>query len=164
MKFRCFKYSAASDLNFDDLNQFLATHRIVGLSKDWVVVSGTSVLVFVLEYTDVDPGTLEGRTRGKDANDAMRGLNDSQVALYNRLRDVRKAMAEALGVPIWTLFSNQMLRGIVLAMPKTLEELAGVPGVGKEKAEKNGKEILEAIRDTQNAKESRLNSEVEGKE
>jgi len=145
MKFKWFRYPVDGDGNFAELNEFLASHPVTTLRKDWVQGQHSAILVFLVEYSE---GT-ETRSSQERAgsSDATKGLDDFELALFNRLRDVRKQIAEAEAVPVWSLFGNQALRLVVKQRPESLDALAAIPGVGKTRADKHGERLLSVLRD-----------------
>lgn len=66
--------------------------------------------------------------------------------LFQRLRILRKALAEERGVPPYVIFGDATLRGMATHFPKDLESLLQIPGVGKQKLEWFGKDFLGVIR------------------
>lgn len=73
-------------------------------------------------------------------------LNSDQSALDGRLRGWRKEQANAIGLPSFFIFSDSVLREIVLAAPATLPELRSIRGLSSEKIEKFGPAVLELCR------------------
>ena len=71
-------------------------------------------------------------------------LTPTQSALETRLRLWRKSESERLGLPQFFILGTTALRSIVTQSPRTLEDLAGIPGIDPEKLTKYGKSILEA--------------------
>jgi ATP-dependent DNA helicase RecQ len=74
---------------------------------------------------------------------AGEGLYDD--ALFEKLRAVRKKIAEAHHVPPYIIFSDKTLREMCRVVPKTASELRQVPGVGDVKLERYGQEFLKSI-------------------
>jgi ATP-dependent DNA helicase RecQ len=66
-----------------------------------------------------------------------------QQALDLRLRDWRKAESERLGLPQFFVLASSTLRGIVIARPKSVNELGAIPGVDPEKLRQFGSKIVE---------------------
>ncbi len=66
-------------------------------------------------------------------------------ALFERLRILRKRMADELGVPPFVVFGDRSLQEMALYMPKHTEEFAGIFGVGKEKQARFGTSFLQEI-------------------
>ena len=73
-------------------------------------------------------------------------LNAVQTALEAKLKKWRREVAGKAGLPSFFVFSDTVLRNIVLAAPSSLSELSTVRGVGPEKLEKFGAAVLEMCR------------------
>jgi len=73
------------------------------------------------------------------------GLRDSP--LFERLREIRKALADERGVPAYVVFSDATLLAMVAARPQTDGEFLAVSGVGPTKLERYGAVFLEALRE-----------------
>ncbi len=67
--------------------------------------------------------------------------------LFERLRALRKRLADAEGVPAYIVFSDAVLREMAKHAPRTSAELLGVSGVGPVKLERYGAAFLEALRE-----------------
>jgi DNA helicase-2/ATP-dependent DNA helicase PcrA len=65
--------------------------------------------------------------------------------LFARLRSWRKRIAEEADVPAYVVFADKTLREICDRMPRTLNELARVSGVGPTKLERYGRAVLTLI-------------------
>ncbi|SHK68024.1 ATP-dependent DNA helicase RecQ [Marinobacter antarcticus] len=64
---------------------------------------------------------------------------------WEALRACRKELADKQGVPPYVIFHDTTLFGMLERKPQTLDELAGVSGVGAAKLEKYGEIFLAAI-------------------
>ncbi len=71
----------------------------------------------------------------------------AQQALEARLRDWRKAEAAKTGKPAFIVFGDAVLRNLVIAAPQTIAELITVSGIGPEKADRYGAELVALCRD-----------------
>ena len=71
--------------------------------------------------------------------------HDDDEELFERLRTLRKELADLQGVPPYVIFSDATLRGMVRRRPKTAEELLDVSGVGQVKLERYGQAFLDAL-------------------
>lgn len=67
-------------------------------------------------------------------------------ALFERLRVVRKGLADAMGKPPYVVFSDATLRDMCVKRPATDEDMLEVSGVGATKLKRYGEEFLAAIR------------------
>jgi ATP-dependent DNA helicase RecQ len=73
-------------------------------------------------------------------------LTAAQSALEQRLKLWRREEAGRAGLPSFFVFSDTVLRNIVVAGPTSLQQLSTVRGVGPEKLEKFGAAVLEMCR------------------
>ncbi len=71
---------------------------------------------------------------------------DDDEELFQRLRALRKELADAAGVPPYVVFNDATLRGMVRRRPTTEGELLAVSGVGEVKLERYGDAFLEVLR------------------
>ncbi len=69
----------------------------------------------------------------------------SEPELFERLRALRKTLAESMGVPPYVVFADSALRSMCALLPKNQQEFLSVSGVGARKAERYGKIFLEEI-------------------
>lgn len=84
--------------------------------------------------------------RGARAKPAPRALvSEEDAGLLAALKARRRALAEAAGVPAYIVFPDRTLIEMAERRPSTLDEMAGVPGVGAKKLESYGAAFLEVI-------------------
>jgi ATP-dependent DNA helicase RecQ len=72
-------------------------------------------------------------------------LGPPDQELFEKLRDLRRRMAEEAGVPPYIVFGDATLVEMSRAKPQNEEEFLAVNGVGKVKLERYGKDFLEVI-------------------
>src|SRR5262249_21843430 len=65
--------------------------------------------------------------------------------LYDALAAWRKERAKAESVPAYVVFHNTTLAAIAGARPRSIGELARVPGIGPSKLEQYGPDVLEVV-------------------
>ena len=70
---------------------------------------------------------------------------DPSNPVFQKLRVLRKKLADAQGVPAYIVFSDQVLWDMVEARPSTPAQLLDVSGVGPAKLERYGEVFLEAL-------------------
>jgi ATP-dependent DNA helicase RecQ len=73
-------------------------------------------------------------------------LTEGQRVVEERLKLWRRAEAALAGLPSFFVFSDTVLRNIVLAEPMTLAELQRVKGVGPDKVERFGAKVVEIVK------------------
>jgi DNA helicase-2/ATP-dependent DNA helicase PcrA len=66
--------------------------------------------------------------------------------LFAALRDWRRSLARASGVPAYVIFPDSTLRAVVESRPATPEALLELPGVGPVKAARHGDAVLKLVR------------------
>ncbi|MET3933294.1 ATP-dependent DNA helicase UvrD2 [Arthrobacter sp. OAP107] len=64
---------------------------------------------------------------------------------FNALREWRKEVAHSADVPAFVVFTDATLTAIAEARPSSLEELAGLAGVGPSKLERYGEAVLAVL-------------------
>jgi len=104
--------------------------------------------------------TAETRTKSKAKSKTARAqkkasteaeptnLTPEQIKLKARLREWRKAEAAKTGKPAFIVFGDSILHNLVVAAPKTISELLEVSGIGPEKADRYGADIIAIFRRT----------------
>jgi ATP-dependent DNA helicase RecQ len=75
-------------------------------------------------------------------------LDADERELFERLRLVRREIADEMNVPAFVVFSDKTLRAVARARPATEDALLGVKGVGPKKAAAFGERFLAALQDT----------------
>ena len=80
------------------------------------------------------PRAGRAKAAAKAARAAAEGTLDAEGAeLFERLRALRRLIAERLHVPPYVVFSDATLRELVLARPRDADELLQVKGIGEHK-------------------------------
>jgi ATP-dependent DNA helicase RecQ len=67
--------------------------------------------------------------------------------LFDRLRALRKTLAQRQGIPPYMVFSDRTLHEMCRQMPMTLSALREIPGVGDNKRDKYGMEFVQEMRE-----------------
>ncbi len=91
--------------------------------------------------------TRKRRARGTQAVDApcVEDDADFDVALAQRLKELRTGLAAQRAVPAYVIFSNRTLEAIARAQPQSLGDLSEVSGIGPAKLTTFGDAILSAV-------------------
>jgi ATP-dependent DNA helicase RecQ len=85
-------------------------------------------------------------SRKKDLAEA--GLSPEEQAIFEKLRWWRVETARKHNVPAYVIFHDATMREIARRKPESLDELAGVSGVGERKLETYGADIIALILET----------------
>lgn len=79
-------------------------------------------------------------------NPAVRALvSDEDAPLLSALKAKRRALAEAANVPAYVIFTDRSLIEMAERRPGSLDEFAGISGVGAKKLERYGSAFIEVI-------------------
>ena len=70
----------------------------------------------------------------------------AETELFERLRALRKKLADESSVPPYVVFPDRTLRELARRKPRSEEDLEGVFGVGAHKAERYGGAFVREIR------------------
>jgi ATP-dependent DNA helicase RecQ len=80
--------------------------------------------------------------------DAVAAASADGDELFERLRKLRKQLADAQGLPPYVIFHDAALREMVERRPQTLGEFAGIRGVGEGKLARYGQQFVAALSET----------------
>jgi len=72
-------------------------------------------------------------------------VSDEDAPLLSALKAKRRALAEAAAVPAYIIFTDRSLIEMAERRPQSLDEMAGISGVGAKKLDRYGRAFLEVI-------------------
>jgi ATP-dependent DNA helicase RecQ len=81
----------------------------------------------------VSADRARARDRGSSRGDAVAALAEADAPLFERLRALRKRLADARGVPPYVVFSDVTLRGLATSKPQSKDEFLAIVGIGEKK-------------------------------
>ncbi|HET6341363.1 MAG TPA: ATP-dependent DNA helicase RecQ [Gemmatimonadota bacterium] len=85
--------------------------------------------------------------RAADARGLAAGWSDADEDVFQRLRALRRELADQRDVPAYVVFSDATLRDMARERPVDREALLAVPGVGPVKLDRYGDTFLALLRD-----------------
>ena len=150
-------YGAGADLKYEEWRDYLwqlinmgvlevayeqrhALRR--GALADAVLTRGQNIQLVKPEHTiKINEVAVESERKEKTRTDIVRD------ELFEKLRVLRKAVADKLNVPPYLVFSDATLSDLAQKRPATPEQLLGVSGVGQRKLEQFGAPFLKLIND-----------------
>lgn len=87
-----------------------------------------------------------GKERSKPARAVVEDdLGDEQVALYERLRELRSKIAAEENVPAYLIFHDKSLRDMAVKKPQSRGAFGAIHGVGEAKLDKFADRFIEVI-------------------
>ncbi|WP_417806440.1 DNA helicase RecQ [Thioclava sp.] len=84
-------------------------------------------------------------TKAKAKTTAKALVSDEDAPLLSALKAKRRALAEAAGMPAYIIFNDRTLIEMAEKRPASLDEMAGIGGVGAKKLESYGSAFLGVI-------------------
>jgi ATP-dependent DNA helicase RecQ len=82
----------------------------------------------------------------RSRSDSAPTANHPHGALFEALRSLRKQLADEVGMPPYVVFHDATLREIAQQRPLTLNQFAGIRGVGEVKLARYGERFIAAVR------------------
>ncbi len=125
----------------EECNRFLRSVKVLELERKCVTENslvGWSILVHYLQNGHNNFKEKKARVDYKEV------LSEEDFHLFSELRKKRKQLAEADGVPVYTVFTNEQLAEIARLKITTVAALADIAGVGEAKLKKYA-EILTVL-------------------
>lgn len=133
----------------EELNRFLRGHRTVSLTRQLVTAEVRAVWCVAIEYLDGVPQRIDAATGAdpgrKNRVDYKDVLNPADFALFSKLREVRKQLAEADGLPVYAVFTNEQMAQVAQLRPRTPSALQAIEGIGEAKTARYGARLLEVV-------------------
>lgn len=126
-----------------ELNAFLRGHRVVRMEKHFVGQETGAYWALAVEFLERGGGeashTIEGRIDYKTV------LSEADFAVFRRLRDLRKELADAEGLPAFAVFTNAQLAAMVQRRVTSRRMLSEIDGIGEAKTTKYAERFLAAL-------------------
>ena len=151
MKLKFFSVNALDpEADQEFLDDFCTRHRLVSVDKRFVENGEFcfwSVCVVYLEVSS-SPSKPTAALNKRAQVDYRETLNEQDFAAYSKLRELRKALADSDGVPIYAVFTNAQLADMVTNGATSLTALGEINGIGSAKLDKYGKHFVSVLKTT----------------
>ncbi|WP_420581350.1 DNA helicase RecQ [Reichenbachiella sp.] len=105
---------------------------------------GKKALYGEIEVKISKPETQEQRKQRLTPAQPTKKTQQTNI-LFERLRALRKQIAESQGVPAYVVFSDSTLQELSTHRPTTDDELLNISGIGQRKADQYGREFIHEI-------------------
>lgn len=122
----------------EDLNRFLRGHRVLTLDRQ----CHEGIWSFCVTY---QPPAGGGAPEATTKVDYKAVLDEKTFALFSKLREMRKALAEKENLPPYAVFTNEQLAEVAKARCTTTGELGKIDGIGPARLEKYGPAVIAVI-------------------
>jgi superfamily II DNA helicase RecQ len=143
MQVRHFMVRAVGDGTAEEeLNRFLRGHQVLEVRQEFVADGPNSAWCIAVRYADGQETRAAGERSAGRGVDYKEILDPEAFERFAELRRRRKAIAEAEGLPVFAVFTNEELAGIARLENPGPDDLRTVKGIGAKKVERFGPRIL----------------------
>jgi superfamily II DNA helicase RecQ len=120
-----------------ELNKFLRGQKVLQVLKQLVCSPQGNYWCFCVEYA---AGALPKVPSASDRKrkDYREGLDPVQLERFERMRAIRKQLAQAESIPAYAVFTDKELAGLAKLEVVSAKTVRSVPGIGAKKLEKYG--------------------------
>lgn len=130
-----------SEEAIEEVNRHLRGCRAVSVDKQLCQQDGAWYWTFCVTEADGKGPKPSGSER-REKVDYREVLEAPQFAVFDRLRKVRKQMAEEQALPAYAIFTDAELAEIARLENLSEKALSGIDGIGDKRVEKFGHEII----------------------
>ena len=133
------------------------------VSEGYIEIDSTAVKLPVARLTPKAVEVLKGIRRvflyDQQQLPSIEQESNEFEACFERLRQLRKKLAEKEGVPPYAIFHDSVLRQMCRLLPTNLAELRKLTGMGERKLEKYGSSFLAILKEEKEKRKNRLQRE-----
>ena len=137
---------------FDDreFQAYIKDKDVLSVEDHFFICRETPYVLLIINCQFTDNTATADLTTVKPASRNRKSavpsfLNESELPLYNHLKDWRNQYCKDQGIPPYVVCKNDQLGKMVQQRPNTLAGLAKIEGFGEVKAKKFGADILKAL-------------------
>ena len=151
----------------EEMNKFLRSHRVVTVHRELAQTQAGTFWCFCVEYLDQQvkqTTALPPFPKKGERVDYKEVLSESDFAVFSKIRELRKELAMADSVPVYTVCTNEHLSQMVLNRCTSVSALQQISGFGEAKLQKYGRQFLEVLKTHFNGKTTNgeMNNETGG--
>ncbi|HOC70672.1 MAG TPA: HRDC domain-containing protein [Candidatus Hydrogenedentes bacterium] len=128
-----------------ELNVFLRGHRVTAVQRELVREGGGAYWALCVEYIEGAGGAVPGKAGSRPRVDYKEVLSEADFAVYSRLRERRRELAEQEAVPVYAVCTNEQLAEMAKRRVSTPGGLQEIEGFGEAKAAKYAAGLLEVL-------------------
>ncbi|MCM0604472.1 MAG: HRDC domain-containing protein [Xanthomonadaceae bacterium] len=136
---------------FDDssIQAFSRDKEVLQITDHLLIRNEIPYLILIIKYYPFRKEAQKSITPPQGGDEKKRvkeewkkDLNDSDMVLFNQLRDWRAERCKKDGVPPYLIFTNMQLAAITKSRPQSPADLGRVDGVGTGKIERYAEDVL----------------------
>lgn len=131
----------------DELNAFMHSQRVLVVDRKFVDLGDNSFWSICIDYLPAHPGEAASDIGKKGRIDYREVLAPDEFAMFTKLRDLRKQLAQAESVPVYAIFTNDQLAEMVRGRVGTKSDMERIAGVGDGRIGKYADKFLAVLND-----------------
>ena len=143
MQIAIFNATAGDASAMEEMNRFLRGHRVLTVDRQWTGSGWSFCVTYQPPAGGAGPGD-EGSGRSERVDYKLL-LDAATFALFSKLRDVRKTLAEKESLPMYAVFTNEQLAEIAKRRCANAADLGKIEGIGPARVEKYGAAVLGVV-------------------
>lgn len=148
MQYKIFTYPLGSaGTQIDELNRFLAGHKVVEVEKHLVVLDNAACWSFCVCYLQGEVTPPAGEKREKIDYKTL--LSEEEFAVFSKLRAIRKKLSEEDAVPAFAVFTDAELAEMAKFKDLSAKQMQSIQGIGSKRMERYGMPLLERYQQQQ---------------
>jgi superfamily II DNA helicase RecQ len=128
----------------EEVNAFLRSNRILSVDRHFVQDGANSVWAICVSYLG-EANRAQTASAKRSKVDYREVLSEADFAVFAKLRDLRKELAEREAIPAYALFTNEQLAAMVQKRVRNGAALKEIEGVGEARATKYGAAFLQVL-------------------
>lgn len=140
-----FRIAVRDSAGEEELNPFLSSHRVVSVERRVVDLGENSFWALCVDFLATTPGSGAALSGKRARIDYREVLSAEDFAVFVKLRDLRKQLAQSEAVPVYMIFTNEQLADMVRRRAGSKADLEAIAGVGDARVTKYGPQFLSLL-------------------
>ena len=130
-----------------ELNQFLRSHRVLEVQSQLVTTRSSHYWCYSVHWLISDRESRSNSGSSRKRVDYRQILDESTFAIFARLRECRKQIAQKESVPAYVIFTDAELAELAKLDQLTQQSMQTISGIGKKKSEKYAQQFISMMQD-----------------
>jgi len=137
----------------DEMNAFIRANKTLNVEKQLLQTPNGWFWAFCIQFTQGQNNNSNYRT---EKIDYMQILTGKPLELFNKLKEIRKQLAQKDGIPVYAIFSNDELAGIAQLPEITPANIKNIKGIGQNKVKSYANTVCTMLNPVSDEKSGQL--------
>ncbi len=134
-----------SESVMSELNQFIASHRILEIDRQFYTNATQGYWLFCIQYTMSQVHNKQSSSVPMSKVDYREKLSEEDFIIFAKLREERKTIAEEQSIPLFAILNNRQLSEMAEQRVISLNDLRKINGIGEKKIQNYGLRLLKIM-------------------